>query len=185
MSIFYIESANGDFYSADRTRRFIELKGKDAYEYLLTHPGLCFYKTETEDRGGENVFIEATKELAKEITGEKNRKYYNHRTLKERGIKILPLAQLVTCCDDLCLGSTIMSPYISNNVEDFVLHKIYLETLYRALRTLTDYEFKIIYALFLMDNPISERKLSRLLGVPQKTLNYRKKHILNKLKGFF
>lgn len=45
MSIYYIEDKNGDYFSADKKRRFIRLTGKQAFIYLKQHRGKRFYKT--------------------------------------------------------------------------------------------------------------------------------------------
>ena len=41
-----------------------------------------------------------------------------------------------------------------------------------------------IFALFLLDRPMSEREYARENAIPQRTLNHRKTAILKKLKVF-
>lgn len=72
-----------------------------------------------------------------------------------------------------------------HTVEDAVIREINLEILRRALKTLTDDELKIVRSLYLDDNPMSERQLSRIMDIPVTTLDYRKKQVLKKLKNFF
>ena len=72
-----------------------------------------------------------------------------------------------------------------HTVEDAVIREINLEILRRALKTLTDDELKIVRSLYLDDNPMSERQLSRIMDIPVTTLDYRKKQVLKKLRYFF
>lgn len=72
-----------------------------------------------------------------------------------------------------------------HSVEDAVIREIDLEILRRALKTLTDEELKIVRSLYLDENPMSERQLSRIMDIPVTTLDYRKKQVLKKLKNFF
>ena len=72
-----------------------------------------------------------------------------------------------------------------HSVEDAVIREINLEILRRALKSLTDDELKIVRSLYLSDNPMSERQLSRIMNIPVTTLDYRKKQVLKKLRNFF
>ena len=72
-----------------------------------------------------------------------------------------------------------------HSVEDAVIREIDLEILRRALKSLTDDELKIVRSLYLSDNPMSERQLSKELGVSQKTVNNWKRRVLDKLKKYF
>lgn len=68
-------------------------------------------------------------------------------------------------------------------VDEIVEDKLLLEMLLTALAELTADERGLIDALFYKE--MSERDLSSETGVPQKTINNRKKAILKKLKKFF
>ena len=76
-------------------------------------------------------------------------------------------------------------PNDDDSIEDDVLRQLDIETLRRALDTLTEDEYALICALYLQDKPMTEREFSRKTGIPQKTLNDRKARILKKLKSFF
>ena len=84
-------------------------------------------------------------------------------------------------------GTAVVDKYGDDGhaVEDAVIREINLEILRRALKTLTDDELKIVRSLYLDENPMSERQLSRIMDIPVTTLDYRKKQVLKKLKNFF
>ena len=84
-------------------------------------------------------------------------------------------------------GTAVVDKYgdDGHSVEDAVIREINLEILRRALKSLTDDELKIVRSLYLSDNPISERQLSRIMNIPVTTLDYRKKQVLKKLRNFF
>jgi len=58
-----------------------------------------------------------------------------------------------------------------------------LDMLSKALSELTDDERFLINELFYQEK--SERTVARETGLPQKTINNRKRAIINKLKKFF
>ena len=68
-------------------------------------------------------------------------------------------------------------------VDEIIEDKLLLEMLLEALAELTTDERRLIDALFYQDK--SERDLAKETGIPQKTINNRKKAILKKLKKFF
>lgn len=185
MSIFYIEDKNGTYLSEDRQRKFIRLQGKEAYEYLKSADGKGkrFLQTETEETGGEKVYVEIPKEYISIYRKEERHDQYTANCEKNSQIKTLSLYQPLTDNEDLFLEDIIADSLKS--IEDEALHEIELEILRRALKTLSDDELKIIHALYLSDNPIAESRLSKELHIPRTTLIYRKKQIFEKLKKFF
>lgn len=70
----------------------------------------------------------------------------------------------------------------TTNVEETAVEHMEMQELRQFIAKLDEREQCVLYELYLSDNPISERELSRRMGVSQKTLNYRKKKILEKLK---
>lgn len=58
-----------------------------------------------------------------------------------------------------------------------------LQLLRRALKSLTSAEREVIQSLYFED--LTERQLSELIGVPQKTINDRKRRAISKLRKFF
>ncbi|CDC76889.1 putative uncharacterized protein [Candidatus Colimorpha enterica] len=76
-------------------------------------------------------------------------------------------------------------PNDEDSIENDVLRQFDLETLRRALDTLTEDEYALICALFLQDKPMTEREYAKSIGVPRTTLEHRKKLVLQKLKKVF
>ena len=68
-------------------------------------------------------------------------------------------------------------------VDKIVEDKLLLDMLSMALSELTDDERFLINELFYQEK--SERTVARETGLPQKTINNRKRAIINKLKKFF
>ena len=60
-----------------------------------------------------------------------------------------------------------------------------LEKLRKALRTLSKEEMLLINALFLSDEPVTEKELAEVFGISQQAIHKRKKAVLLKLKNFF
>lgn len=68
----------------------------------------------------------------------------------------------------------------SQEIDEAVIHKIMLDKLHDSLVLLSGDEQKLINALFFRN--LSEREWSAETGIPQKTINDRKRRILIKLK---
>jgi RNA polymerase sigma factor (sigma-70 family) len=68
-------------------------------------------------------------------------------------------------------------------VDEIVEDKLLLDMLFKALSELTDDERFLVNELFYQEK--SERTVARETGLPQKTINNRKRAIINKLKKFF
>lgn len=66
------------------------------------------------------------------------------------------------------------------DIEEQVAYKLLLDKLHSCLALLTEEERELIYALFFGEK--TEREWSAETGIPQKTINDRKRRILSKLK---
>ena len=66
------------------------------------------------------------------------------------------------------------------NVAETVVHRMMLDKLRSALAMLSEDEQNLVNAIFFQD--LSEREWSNISGIPQKTINDRKRRILAKLK---
>lgn len=66
------------------------------------------------------------------------------------------------------------------NVAETVVHRMMLDKLRSALAMLSEDEQKLVNAIFFQE--LSEREWSSISGIPQKTINDRKRRILAKLK---
>ena len=67
------------------------------------------------------------------------------------------------------------------DIEEQVAYKLLLDKLHSCLALLTEEEQELIYALFFGEK--TEREWSAETGIPQKTINNRKRKILLKLKA--
>ena len=76
-------------------------------------------------------------------------------------------------------------PNDDDSIENDVLRQFDLETLRRALDTLTEDEYALICALFLQDEPMTESEYAVQRGTTQQAINKRKKTILKKLRNYF
>lgn len=183
MSIYYIENEHGEYCSWDGKRRFIKLTGKTAYDYLSEHKDLRFYETSTVEEFGEIVFVEVPKRHLKEAAAWKNRENYVKRTMKENRLEIVSLSQPIT--EDGQMTPEDITSNRDESVEDEAIRNLDLETLRRALASLTAEEFCVIERLFLTENPMTERALAESMGKSQPYVNRLKRKIFDKIKKFF
>ena len=182
MKIFYFENELGEILSENGNRRFIALTGEAAHDYLSLHKGLLFYRTLTEEVGGDEVFVEVPKNHYKAVQQEKNHEAYIRFTIKEYGMEILYFSQPLTSDCDLTLEDVYHDP--SASLEDEVLDRMAIDNLRRALQSLSEEDYRIIELLYLSDNPLTERELAKSMGVSQPYINRLKRRILQKLRDF-
>jgi len=69
------------------------------------------------------------------------------------------------------------------STEDAAIARILCEKLHRCLNLLPEGDQKLLNAIYF--DGLSERKLSKLSGVPQRTINDRRRKALKRLKKFF
>lgn len=187
MAIYYIENKNGSFKSADGTKCFIRLSGRQAYEYLKSPEGQNkrFMRTSAHEDGGEEEFVEIPSLLMKQHRKDERHEQYVSDCMENSRLITISLYAMEDDADsDLSSGEELIADP-SSDVEDQAIHEINLETLHRALRTLTDEEIYIIEALYLNEKRLSEQELSVLMGVSQQAISKRSLRILAKLKKFF
>lgn len=110
----------------------------------------------------------------KEYKAKDNHAYY----IKQHEDDVVILSFDALDSDDL-IGAEI---FVDNsvNVEDEAINNILIEKLRHSLTKLSDTDLYLIEQLIY--NEKSEREVSKLIGVPQKTINDRKRRILAKLK---
>ena len=186
MSIYFFENENGTFFSEDGKRRFIRLSGKEAYAYIREHKTEDVYFVQTvtdETEKGEKVFVEVPKSSVSVYRSGTYHAQYLSKMRKKKRYRLVSLYHPTEDGD----GTAVVDKYgdDGHSVEDAVIREIDLEILRRALKSLTDDELKIVRSLYLSDNPMSERQLSKELGVSQKTVNNWKRRVLDKLKKYF
>jgi DNA-directed RNA polymerase sigma subunit (sigma70/sigma32) len=184
MKIFYIEDQNGKYASEDGSRRFTRLEGTAAYEFLRSPmgQGRRFMKLANIDSDEDEINIEVNSNVMKSFRMYERREQYVTDVANTWGYEVLSLYYEETA-DGEMLSEVVADEDV--NVEKEAFMQIDLETLRKALDTLTEDEYALICALYLQDKPMTERAYSMASGIPQKTINDRKLRILKKLKSFF
>lgn len=121
-----------------------------------------------------NVAFEINEADYLELERERNKERYRKRRDIEMGILSLNAID-----DEAGTGeSKLIDTRI--NVEDEVINNLMIEKLRTCLSELSNDEFFIIEQLIYQEK--SERELSKIIAIPQKTINDRKNKILAKLK---
>ena len=144
--------------------------------------GRYFIKLHSVDGGdaGQTVVIEATKENYISWKSEKNRAAYLKRISK--GITVLSYHELKSG-DDVYNGEELIRDD-SCDVEAENLALLMIEEIRAAVSRLNLTEQALLEYLYLSDEKGTERGYSSLTGIPQKTINDRKKRALKKLLKF-
>lgn len=185
MAMYYIENENGTFLSEDGKRRFIRLCGREAYDYLRSAEGKKkrFMKTSTREDGGEEEYVEVPLAYMRKHRKDERHRQYVSDTRNESGITVISVNDLISSDGEVTGIDVIQDDSV--DIEETVIHAGEIETLHKALETLTEEELWLVTKLYLSDEPTKELQLSRETGIPQKTLNDRKMRVLAKLKNFF
>ena len=124
---------------------------------------------------GEVLLEVSENDYRKHCRRKRKEKYYAERSRKNKDFSYDMLTT-----DDFNGEDILISQDMS--VEETVEHNIMLEKLKDCLSQLTQNEMYLITALFF--EGFSERKLSEITGIPQKTIDDRKHQILIKLKEY-
>lgn len=184
IKVFYIEDKNGQYVSADGSKRWTRLTGQALYDFLQTERGKkTYFFVDTDDNGvAIGVEIRNT-ELASNLKGDKNHGDYLKQVRDESGYITVSFDYFETE-DGTSTGDEVI-PNNDDSIENDVLRQFDLETLRRALDTLTEDEYALICALFLQDEPMTESEYANKKGTTQQAINKRKKAILKKLRNYF
>ena len=178
--IFYILDPNGEFYSTDRTKRYKQLTGQALYAYLKSEEGKKKYFDVWKDDDREIMIgVEVPPERAKRYAAEQRRRRYVKAVMKELDISITSL-DIITDAETESFNGEQILPLLSVNLEEDLMEKIEREELHKAIGKLEKEECILIVALFF--EGYSEREWMRITGVPQRTINDRKRKIIEKLK---
>ena len=184
IKVFYIEDNNGQYVSADGSKRWTRLTGQALYDFLQTERGKkTYFFVDTDDNGvAIGVEIRNT-ELASNLKGDKNHGDYLKQVRDESGYITVSFDYFETE-DGTSTGDEVI-PNNDDSIENDVLRQFDLETLRRALDTLTEDEYALICALFLQDEPMTESEYANQKGTTQQAINKRKKAILKKIRNYF
>lgn len=121
------------------------------------------------------MLMEVTPEQYKDFYKERRRqKYLYERSRDNRDISIDMLTTEQFNGADILVSDGV-------DIEEQVAYKLLLDKLHNCLSLLTEEEQELIYALFFGEK--TEREWSAETGIPQKTINNRKRKILLKLKA--
>ena len=184
MKIIYIEDKKGEFFSADKKRRFTRLVGKDAYDYLTSEAGKskAFFRTTTYEDSGDVVLVEAEKNQNKSVRSFLNHEYYLKKQQEKSGYETISICELDRGDGELN-GEDLLAD-TNEATDESVLKSISVENLYKAIDLLSAEEKELIYSMYLSSDPLSERKMCERLGIDKTNLHDRKKKILQKLKKY-
>ena len=182
---FYIKDEKGIFLSTDGKTKYACLEGKALYDFLKTEDGKsrCFHVDI--DENGDKIGIEAEPKMVSACAEQRERDRYRAKVKAKLNITIVSANTMVSIPgeDDIELLETIVDE--ESDVEANAMHNLDLDTLRKALHTLTREEYRIIYHLYLAKTPMSEREIAERLGISQQAISKRKKNILAKLRNFF
>lgn len=188
MAIYYYEDQNGKYSSHTDARRFSRVSGKEAYAYLKSAEGKTrrFMKSNDYEDGGDDVFVEIPAEFIRDYRQGERREQYVNDIREDAGFTEISLYAMQGDGNpnDLLSGEELIADESVDVVAE-VMHKMELETLRKALRSLSESEYQLIYDLFLKDNPLTERDLSKIYKVSQPIIHKRKMQIFEKLRKFF
>lgn len=121
------------------------------------------------------MLMEVTPEQYSNFYKERRRqKYLYERSKENRDISIDMLTTEQFNGADILVSDGM-------DIEEQVAYKLLMDKLHNCLSLLTDEEQELIYALFFGEK--TEREWSAETGIPQKTINNRKRRILLKLKA--
>lgn len=180
---FYIKDENGTFLSTDGVTRYTCLEGQTLYAFLKTPEGRRRSFHVEIDEDGNKIGIEAEHMFIKEEESEMNHAAYLERWKAESGLEIIS-ANIIVRDNETEVELLETMADITVNVELEALKTIDLQNLRTALGQLNKAEYDLIYHLYLAEEPLTERQYGAVRGIPQKTVNCRKKVILGKLKNY-
>ncbi len=188
MKIYYIEDKNGNYYSHNRKKRFTRLCGKAAYDYLTSPQGKQknFYKTTSNEDGGDELFVEIPEQLASNCRKSERRAQYIKDIAKDSQYVTISLySGEVNENGDIIESGEELIPANDISVLDQVLLNEDLSLLKKALDSLDASERELIEALYLQEEPMSEEAYGSMIGISHQGVNKRKRRIFEKIKKFF
>lgn len=182
---FYIKDENGVYLSVDGKTRYTCLEGRELYLFLKSEEDKKRSFHVDIDDSGNKIGIEAEPKMITACAAQRERDRYRHKVMTKLNITVVSANTLVSVPgeESLELLDTIAGE--DDDVETETMHRLDLETLRKALQTLTKEEYRIIYCLYLSKTPMSEKAIAKHLGMSQQAVSKRKRAIFEKLKTFF
>jgi len=177
---FYVRDPNGTIFSEDRKTRYREIAGSDIGAFLETPEGKSRIFYLFASKKGTHA-IEAPPELRKKYNCEDQRLRDRNKRNVETGVVVFSLSTLLEDGENTLLDTIPdKSVDVAGDVEKKILHA-YLR---HVVSGLPRAERELIESLYLKDEPMTEREYSDFSGIPQKTINDRKRRILKRLQIF-
>ena len=141
MIYIYFNDKNGTIYSADKQRCFSVVFGDDVYAFLRSEKNKekRFYRTQTEETGGDMVLIEVPPEKVRAVRKEERRKQYVSDCMKNKEFTILHLGNMDS--DDGITGEELIAS-LDESVDTLAIRNLDLK------HSLADSSLPICYALF-------------------------------------
>ena len=163
MKTYYFLDPNGQFTSEDGKTRYRALNGPKAYEFLKSEEGKNRRVVKISDEEDpDQVFMEVAESLIPFARQGERREQYVDDNKKDAGIIELSLDALVgegDSEDDLALLE--MVPNGDESVEEQCDRLIAVEALMDALALLNEAEQALISALYLQNQPLTEREYAK------------------------
>lgn len=187
MAIYYIENENGSYLSSDGSKCFMKLSGRQAYEYLKSTEGQMkrFIRTSSHEDGREEEFVEVPSTFIQQHRKQERHEQYVSDCMENSGLVTISLyAMEADESSEVASGEELIADPVSA-VEEQVLYEMELETLHRAIQTLSAAEQQLIRDLYLSDPPLTVREVGEKYGVHYVTISKRRKDVLKKLRDFF
>ncbi len=154
------------------SNEWIEMTGKEYYRFATDPQNEGRYFVDLGD-----VVLECTKAKCKKFKSEDDHSSYILE--QETGWITLPLSSIGSQND--LTGEEIIADE-SENVEDAAILNIRRKALRKAIRLLSDEDYRIISMKYNAINPISEEKIGHILGLSQSGISKRLKDIKKSLK---
>lgn len=167
------------FKNQDKQNNICFIRTESGYEQI-TYAELCKRRNTNEEYKSKKFFpfhgmlMEVSpKDYTDFYKSKRRQKYIDERSVENGDFSYNMLTTYDFNGEDILIDT-------SQEIDEAVIHKIMLDKLHDALVLLSDDEQKLINALFFRN--LSEREWSAETGIPQKTINDRKRRILIKLK---
>lgn len=128
-----------------------------------------------------DILIECTITVAKELKSEKDRQYYVDSLKKKLDLKVVSLDAEIEFEDgevtnhELCADPKV-------NVEEEAITNLEIEALHEAIDALSPIEAKLIYSLFLADECMTEAAFGEANGLSRDAVHEKKRTALRKLR---
>lgn len=180
---YYVKDENGKVLSIDGKTRFTVYVDSEARAFLQTKEGKNknFYKFISPD--GEKFAIECTKEQQEESEYERRHYTYLRKQEEEKGYIQTSLDCPLNLNDeDVELIESIEDE--SSNLNEITIRHDEYDCIHKALDSLTEEEFDLVFAFFILKKPMTEREYAEKNGLHHMTVHNRKVAVLKKISKF-